>query len=170
MAGGTGNGNGRFDPGSLTLGVAALFGVLATVTLGGIVGRVLRNAPDDFVLALVLLLTGAAAFAAAGLTLSTGLAQSLLAAAGLLLSLVGMIIGLVVAFRTADDVERPSVSASLSEDGARVKGKATAANMSSDTRLVLLVDGLVARAGGGGSTRSRCSSPTWALTETETST
>jgi hypothetical protein len=145
MTGGGANDGKRFEPASLTLGVGTLFTVIAGFTLTGTVGRVLRNAPDDLVLAVILLVAGAAAFAAAGLTLSSGVAQTVLGVSGLILTSFGLLIGMVVSLRTADDAERPYVSAVIDESPRRVKGTVTAANLSSNTRVGLVVDGLVRR-------------------------
>jgi hypothetical protein len=134
---------GKLEPGALILGVAALFTVLGSFTLTGTVGRVMRNEPGDFRVAIVLLLVGAAVFAAAALPFTKGIVQSTLSVMGIGLTAAGLASGLATALGTADDSERPAISAALSDDGLQLKGKVTAANLSSDTRLVLIVDGLV---------------------------
>jgi hypothetical protein len=139
---------GKLEPGALVLGVTALLGAVGTFSLTGTTGRVLRNAPDEFAVALLLLLFGAAAFMWSALPLSSGPTQTIAAAVAIGLSLVGLAVGLVAAAGTADDDERPAISATLSGDGLHLTGTATAANLSAKARLVVLVDGLVAREGG----------------------
>jgi hypothetical protein len=74
---------------------------------------------------------------------TSGIVDLVCALAGLSVLLVGLLIGVVAAAKSAGRAERPVLTAELVDDGLHLKVNATAENRASDTRLVILVDGLV---------------------------
>jgi hypothetical protein len=139
---------GRVNVGALTLGVGTLITLLGTFTLTGAVGRVLRNDPEQLRTALVLLLLGAAFLAAAGLPLTHGLVESTCSLAGLVLTFVGLLLGVLAGARSPTYTERPAINAHLAQDGLQLEGSVKVANLPSTKRLVVIVDGLRSEAGG----------------------
>jgi hypothetical protein len=133
---------GALNAGSLTLGLAALASVFAAFTVTGVSGRVLRNAPDQFRLAVIFVLVASILLAVSALPNTSGLHDLAFALAGLGVLLVGLLLGVAAAAKSASIAERPAVTAELVDDGLHLKVKATAANRASDTRLVILIDGL----------------------------
>jgi hypothetical protein len=140
---------GRLNVAALTLGLGALVTALGTFSLTGTVGRVLRNHPEHFAAGLVLLLVGAALWTIAALPFTAGRVESALTLAGVLLSVAGLVVGLLPGVWIANDIERPALTLELTDDGLRLEGKVEVANLSSDSRLVLIVDGLSTESGGG---------------------
>src|SRR4051794_38868103 len=114
------------NPAALTLGVVTLLGVLSTITLTGTIGRVFRNHPDELQVGLALLLIGAAFLAVAGLPATDGFWEKVCSLTGVVLTLVGLLVGVWAGATSVADVERPTVSAQLVDDGLELKGRVTA--------------------------------------------
>lgn len=137
---------------------AALVSGIGLLTLTGALGRVQRNNGQAFAIAIALVVIGAAVWVAGAmiserarkanvLGFSIGMREGV-KAIGLLFSLIGLVVGFYVAIGTADDTEQPAVALRVSDDGGSVTGTARAANLSSEDRLNVYVDGLVSRKGG----------------------
>jgi hypothetical protein len=133
---------GTVNPAALTLGVATLIGVLGTITVTGTIGRVFRNYSDELGTSIVLLLIAGAFLAAAGLPATGGFGERVCSFAGIGLTLVGLLVGVRAGTDSVDDVERPAIAAQLVDDGLRLKGSVNVADLPSQARLVLRVDGL----------------------------
>jgi hypothetical protein len=131
---------------SLTIGVASLVAVFGAFTLTGAAGRVLRNEPDKFRLAVIFVLVGTAFLVISALPNTSGLVDLVCALAGIGLSFVGLLVGTWAAAASAKKLERPALSAQLVDEGLHLKGTAKVESRSSDTRVVLLVEGLVTSA------------------------
>jgi hypothetical protein len=128
--------------GALTVGVTGLVTVVGGLSLTGDAGRVIRDEPEAIGVALALVLVGAVFLAGAGLTATKGITENVLSVLGLELILGGLLVGALTAADTAGRREAPAISAKLVDFGHRLTGKVTAANMGSDGRLVVFVDGL----------------------------
>jgi hypothetical protein len=133
---------GEVNPSALVIGVTALVGVLGSFTVSGTVGRVLRNHPETFRIALVFVLVGALVLAIAALPISAGMVDAVCSIAGVVLIFVGLVVGAVAGATSVRDKERPVVSAQLVDDGLHLTGKVAIEDRSSDSRLVLLIEGL----------------------------
>jgi hypothetical protein len=116
-------GGSRLNLTALGVGAAALTTVIASLSTTGSIGRVIRNDPDTLAVALLLVLVGAGALAAAGLPLTSGLAETMLSVLGLVLTLTGLVIGAIVGVTTArEHPERPSLTAEYSQADRHLKG------------------------------------------------
>lgn len=136
-------GGGRLNLTALGVGAAGLTAVIAGLSTTGTMGRVIRNDPDALAIALVLVIAGAAAFAAAGLPLTHGFGEVVFSVLGLELTLAGLVIGAITGVRTAGEhPEQPTITASFPSAGMHLTGTAKAGDLTVDRRVVVLVEGL----------------------------
>ena len=142
-------GGSRLNLTALGVGAAALTTVIASLSTTGSIGRVIRNDPDTLAVALLLVLVGAGALAAAGLPLTSGLAETMLSVLGLVLTLTGLVIGAIVGVTTArEHPEQPSLTAEYSQADRHLKGTVKTGTLTADSRVVVIVDGLRVMEGG----------------------
>jgi hypothetical protein len=146
-------GDDKASLGAIAAAGAALISGIGALTLTGTIGRVQRNNGGVFALGLGIVVFGAALWVAAsvispdarswtirGRNIGVRPAFQIL---GVAFSLVGLIVALSGAIATADDTEQPAVKLRLDDDGKGVTGSATVANLSSEDRLTVNVDGLM---------------------------
>ena len=135
-------GAGEFNPSALIVGVTTLVGGVTALTLSGALGRLQRNEPGALKAAFVLLIIGAVLWALAALPVTGGAVEAAMLVAALLLSAVGLLVGLAKAVETAGEIEQPAVTAKLTGDGRALEATAKVGNLASKDQLVVLVDGL----------------------------
>lgn len=150
MPGGGDNGP-KLDLGGLLAAasgvVAAIRGLAATGTLG----RLQRNQPEAFIAALALVLFGAAIWTVASLpgvpwpnkTNKQWRRPWLWQAPGIHFTVGGVGLALGVAIFTVNDQQRPRVAGEVDQRTNELKATVRAANLASDEKLVVWVDGLI---------------------------
>jgi hypothetical protein len=138
--------------GAMAAAAAALVSGVGALTLTGALGRVQRNNGLLFGIGLLLVVLGAAAWVVGALIspearplkrwkMTIGIGPGL-QGVGVVASLIGLVVALLAAVATANDTEQPSVKLTLADDGKTATGVATVANLSSQDRLTVNVDGL----------------------------
>jgi hypothetical protein len=144
------------DANQLAVPATALISIVASLTLTGVLGRVQRNHPEGFTLALGALILGALlAIVAAALRRGKWrwTLAHVIAGCALGLSAGGLLLGTAKAVQTAGEAERPLITTSVErgKNGAAwvaVSATVSVGNIPSDRRLVVLVDGLNPGRGG----------------------
>ena len=136
-------GGSRLNLTALGVGAAGLTTVIAGLSTTGTIGRVIRNDPEVLAVALMLVLFGAAALAAAGLPLTSGYTEAVFSIIGLELTVAGLILGALAGALTAEQhPEEPSVTAKLTQADRHLTGTVKAGTLTAKSRVVVIVDGL----------------------------
>jgi hypothetical protein len=139
-----GNSDSKLIDAAAIVGAAtALVSGIGALTLTGTLGRVQRNHGEWFIGSIGAVVVGAGLGLIAALLITNGTVRKALQAVGVLLIVCGVAVAFGVAVNTADDVARPSLAITLDEDKLAVTGDAKVANLSSNERLVVFVDGLL---------------------------
>jgi len=112
-----------------------------------VLGRVQRNQGFWFAIALGLVVAAAAFWVISETGLPEGKWRSRGRVTSIVLAGVGAVLAFAFAVGTANDAERPALTVRLAEKTLALTGEATAGNLSSSDRLVVFVDGLIARTG-----------------------
>ncbi len=139
---------GKANLGALATAAGALLTFVGSVSLTGPLGRVIRNDGEPLEWAMAAVLIGAALLIAAGLSSTGKLLEVIFSLLGLILTLAGFIIATVLAIRSADHQQRPSITAALDESGRSVTGKVTVQTLPSNARVVTVVQGVTEGASG----------------------
>jgi hypothetical protein len=135
-----------FEVAALVGGVTALLTGIGALSLTGTLGRVQRNHPTAFAIALGLVVVGVT-LVALGAVLArrserlSGFGTALWIA-GALGTAAGVIVGFVVAVASAGQTERPSLDVRLDQERLTVTGTASVSDMSSRDSLEVRVYGL----------------------------
>jgi hypothetical protein len=139
--------------GAIAAAGAALISGIGALTLTGTIGRVQRNNGTVLAIGLAIVVFGAAMWVAASVISTEARSWTIggrnigvrpaVQIIGVVFSLVGLIVALSGAIATADDAEQPAVKLAIGEGGKSVTGAATVANLSSQDRLTVNVDGLM---------------------------
>lgn len=130
----------KLDTASITAGVVAVLGVVASLTAAGAIQRVLRNHPWWFVGVLALVLIGGLLWLLAALVGEGAKRWLRILGAGAIAA--GAFGAMWVTARTANDAERPAISAAFDPDTQRFKATVTAGNLGSNETIVVAIDGL----------------------------
>lgn len=130
---------------SIGMLVAPLIAAMGALALTGTIGRVQRDYPEWFSVALILVVASGVLWVAApsfpswrigGKVHFSTLAKAVaFGAAG-----AGFMLALGLAVSTADNTPRPQITPTLSEDGRKLTAKVTASNLPTDQRLVVKID------------------------------
>jgi hypothetical protein len=177
MSDGNGQGNNSSNDGGTPIALAAIIALIAplTVAIGslvvsGPVGRIQRNEPFLFTLALALLIIGSAIWFLVMLPKRPSLLQWV--AVGIVC--VGYIGAFAIAIYTANQQPRPRIAANLSEDRTKLTTTITASDLKTDDRLAIFIDGYgqiqSCKTGQSRSSSSTnaCTGPLWDPTRTAT--
>jgi hypothetical protein len=129
---------------SIGMLVAPLVAAMGALALTGTIGRVQRDYPEWFSVALILVVVSGVLWVAAptfpswkiGKARFSTLAKAVAFAAGG----AGFMLALALAVSTADNTPRPQITPTLSEDGSKLTAKITASNLPTDQRLVVKID------------------------------
>lgn len=127
--------------GALSVGLAALGTVLGAFAVSNDIGRALHHQPELIGTSLVLVVSGAALLALAGLPLTSGLPEQFFSAAGLLFTLCGLLVGIAGAVRDVDRLHSPAITAKVTA-GSSLHGQVKVANLTGERRLAIVVEGL----------------------------
>lgn len=118
--------------------IAPLTVAIGSLAVSGPLGRVQRNEPVLFVIALVVLVVGSALWFLTSLPKNPKFWQ--------VVAVVFVILGyggaLAVAVLTADNQPRPRIAATLNNERTKITGTITAASMATDDRLAIFIEAL----------------------------
>jgi hypothetical protein len=130
---------------SIGMLVAPLVAAMGALALTGTIGRVQRDYPEWFSVALILVVVSGVLWVAApnfpswrigGRVHFSTLAKAVAFVAGG----AGFMLALGLAVSTADNTPRPQITPTLSDDGRKLTAKITASNLPTDQRLVVKSD------------------------------
>jgi hypothetical protein len=131
-------GNGSpLDITSVGMLVTALIGLLGALTLSGTVGRVQRNHPKGFTIAICLVVVAAAAWILAN---QWEKRAGLLRGAALGLAVIGYGIAIAITIATANDEPRPHITTKLSRNRSVLHATVKASDLPVKDRLKVQVD------------------------------
>jgi len=117
--------------------VAPLGLAIGALAVSGPIGRVQRDAPELFAIAISVLVIGS------GLWFLSSLPKPRAwQVASIAFLLVGFIGALLITIFTAANQPRPRISAALSDDRAKITANIRASSLGTDERLAIFVDGL----------------------------
>ncbi|HEY5941338.1 MAG TPA: hypothetical protein VIT89_00565 [Solirubrobacterales bacterium] len=137
---------------SIGMLVAPLVAAMGALALTGTIGRVQRDYPEWFSVALILVVASGVLWVAAPSFPSWRIGSrvqfsTLAKAAAFVAGGAGFMLALALAVSTADNTPRPQITPTLSEDGSKLTAKITASNLPTDQRLVVKIDLLEGRQG-----------------------
>jgi hypothetical protein len=128
-------------------GVAALATAITSLAVTGTIGRMQRNHPKAFAIAIGLIVAGSAMLLIAGiLAKRPGLRSGLVRAGGVVgvaAAAAALIVGFYFSIKTVGEPERPVVSVTLDPGTMVLTGTAEVERLSSGTPLTVTVDGIV---------------------------
>ncbi len=131
---------------SIGMLVAPLIAALAGLALTGTIGRVQRDEPVLFSVAIGLVIASGVLWVAAETFTAPKTGESrntpdiVLRSIAFLFAGAGFIIALAAAVATANNESRPQISSLVSDDGAKLTTHVTASNLRSDHRLAFRID------------------------------
>ena len=127
---------------ALTAGVTGLVATIGALGATGLLGRLERNEPGALTAAVIVVLLGALMLVIAGCPVTTGRSELFATLVGAGLTVVGIGWAAAAAIDAAGTRERPEMEMAVSDDGSLLEGTVKAANLASERRLAVRVDGL----------------------------
>jgi len=123
--------------------IAPLVASVALLTTTGTIGRVQRDEPKWFAVAIVLVLVaGALSSLVSALEITNAKTKRRLRIFSAIFALVGFALTFVLTISIANDQPRPRITASLSDDRKRLEATVTASGLPTDQRAAIHVDAL----------------------------